>query len=44
MKRMAAVVLLAAMTMHSPAGAAEPTRSLEEFARGMKPGQKVQVL
>jgi hypothetical protein len=44
MKRVAAVVLLVAMTMPSPAGAAEPARSLEEFARGMKPGQKVQVL
>ena len=44
MKRMAAVVLLAAMTTPSPAGAETLARSLEELGRRMKPGQKVQVL
>jgi len=44
MKRMAAVVALAAMTMPSPAGAGTVARSLDELARRMKPGQKVQVL
>jgi hypothetical protein len=44
MKRMAAVVLLAAMTTPPSAGAGEVARSLDELGRRMKPGQKVQVL
>jgi hypothetical protein len=44
MKRMAAVVLLAAMTTPSPAGAETVARSMDELGRRMKPGQKVQVL
>jgi len=44
MKRTAAVVLLAAMTMPSPAGAETVARSLEELGRRTRPGQKVQVL
>jgi hypothetical protein len=44
MKRLAAVVLLAAMTAPAPAGAGTIARSLEELGRRVKPGQKVQVL
>ena len=44
MKRTAAVVLLAAMTMPSPAGAETVARSLEELGLRTRPGQKVQVL
>lgn len=44
MKRMAAVVLLVAMTMPAPAGAETVARSLEELGVRLKPGQKVQVL
>jgi hypothetical protein len=44
MKRWAAVVLLAAMTMPSPAGAGEVAHSLEDLGRRLEPGQKVQIL
>ena len=44
MKRMAAVVLLMAMTTPPPAGAGTVAHSLEELGRRMKPGQKVRVL
>ena len=44
MKRVAAVLLLAAMTTPSPVGAETVARSLEELGRRLKPGQKVHVL
>jgi len=44
MKRVAAVLLLAAMTAPSPAGAEAVARSLGELGRRLKPGQKVHVL
>lgn len=44
MKRLAAVVLLAVMSLPSPAGAETVARSLDELGRRIKPGQKVQVL
>jgi hypothetical protein len=44
MKRAAAVLLLAAMAVPSPAFAADVARSLEELGRRIKAGEKVQVL